>query len=69
MLPKLMFVLVDAVTFKRGYRHTHLVYVAEQWEREGKPNVLLWALQDEVVILAIGNPISHQVLESLLLER
>lgn len=69
MIPKLMFVLVSPETMKKGYGHTHLVYVAEQWRREGRPQVMLCAYEEansDKLVECFGPTISHQFLTAIL---
>lgn len=74
MTPRIMFVLVDpylstnaTLSEVRGYGHTHLLYVAEQWEREGKPDVSLRGFEGDVCVVCLDIKVSAGFLASILL--
>lgn len=76
MAPRIMFVLVEksvnanaTLSEVRGYGHTHLLYVAEQWEREGKPAISLRGFDGDNCVICLDPIASYHVFTSILLER
>lgn len=71
--PKLMFVLVDpripstaTMSEVRGYGHTHLIYVAEQWDRENRPDISLRGYEGDICMACLSVRMSEQFLSAML---